>query len=89
MLGEKLKLKLIEVSQMKIKIKNYSAKFKLENFLSGTSQISEIGDLVSVLLNTYSMKQADLYYVETIKMTSQAFSLYGEYEPQASNLYEL
>ena len=32
------------------------------------------------------MKQADLYYFETIKMTSQA---YGEYEPQVSILCEL
>ena len=35
------------------------------------------------------MKQPDLYYSETIKMTSQAYSiLYGEYEPQASILCE-
>ena len=36
------------------------------------------------------MKQPDLYYFETIKMTSQAPSqiLYGEYEPQASVLCE-
>ena len=26
------------------------------------------------LINTYSMKQPDLYYFETIKMTSQALS---------------
>ena len=26
------------------------------------------------LINTYSMKQPDLYYFETIKMTSQAWS---------------
>ena len=43
-----------------------------------------------VMINTYSMKQPDLYYFEAIKMTSQAWSdLYGEYEPQASILCEL
>ena len=36
------------------------------------------------LINNYSMKQPDLYYFETIKMTSQI--LYGEYKPQASIL---
>ena len=43
------------------------------------------------VINTYSMKQSDLYYFETIKMTSQALShiLYGEYEPQAGILCEL
>ena len=36
------------------------------------------------------MKQTDLYYFETIKVTSQASKiLYGEYEPQASILCEL
>ena len=36
------------------------------------------------IFNTYSMKP-DLYCFETIKMTSQAYSiLYGEYELQAS-----
>ena len=35
---------------MNVKIKKkFSAKFKLENFLSGTSQISKIGHLVSIL----------------------------------------
>ena len=37
------------------------------------------------LFNIYSIKQPDLYYFETIKMTS----LYEEYEPQASILCEL
>ena len=41
--------------------------------------------LISTILNTYAMKQPDLYYFETIKMTS----LYGEYEPQAGILCEL
>ena len=42
------------------------------------------------LINTYSMKQPDRYYVETIKMTSKPGQiLYGEYEPQASILCEL
>ena len=43
------------------------------------------------LVYTYSMKQPDLYYFETIKMTSEAAGqiLYGEYEPQASILCEL
>ena len=36
------------------------------------------------------MKQPDLYYFETIKMTLQPSQiLYGEYEPQASILCEL
>ena len=38
------------------------------------------------------MKQPDLYYFETIKLTSQLKSsqiLYGEYEPPASTLCEL
>ena len=43
------------------------------------------------IINSYSMKQPDLYYFETIKMTSQAYSqiLCGEYELQASILCEL
>ena len=36
------------------------------------------------------MKQPDLYYFETIKMTSEPSQiLYVEYEPQASILCEL
>ena len=48
-LGGRLKLKLIQFSQIKVKMKNYSANFKLENFLSETNQISKIGHLVSIL----------------------------------------
>ena len=43
--------------------------------------------MYSNLFNTYSLKQPDLYYFETRKMTSQAS--HGEYEPQASILCEL
>ena len=49
MLGKKLKLKLTLFGQIRIKVKNYGAKFKLENFLSGTSQISKIRHVVSLL----------------------------------------
>ena len=31
--------------------------------------------------NTYSMKQPDLYYFKTIKVTSQAQSVHREYSP--------
>ena len=41
-------------------------------------------------INTYSMKQPDLYYFETIKRRHKPSQiLYGEYEPQASILCEL
>ena len=44
----------------------------------------------SSIFNAYSMKQTDLFYFETIKMTSQASQiLYGEYDLQASILCEL
>ena len=47
----------------------------------------------SCIVNTYSMKQSDLYYFETIKLKSQRHKpsqiLYGEYEQQASILCEL
>ena len=46
--------------------------------------------LVHSLLNTYSMKQPDLYYFETIKSCHKSSQiLCGEYEPQASILCEL
>ena len=39
------------------------------------AQVFEHGfTIVCVLINTYSMKQPDLYYFETMQMTSQAWS---------------
>ena len=47
-------------------------------------------ELNHVVFNTYFMKQPDLYYFKTIKITSQAGQiLCGGYEPQASTLCEL
>ena len=49
-LEKKIEIKtyIIQLNQSKNK-KNYGTKFKLKNFLSGTSQISKIGHLVSIL----------------------------------------
>ena len=37
------------------------------------------------IFNTYSMKQPDLYYFETIKMTLQGQILYGGYRTTTKN----
>ena len=44
--------------------------------------------IIVKLFNTYSMKQADLYYFETIKMTSQAES-YFVWRIRAAGEYSL
>ena len=49
-LGKKFEIQTyINQSNQSKNLKNYSAKFKLENFLSGTSQISKIKHLVLIL----------------------------------------
>ena len=47
---------------------------KLSNDFKDECQMSGDVSMPGLVFNTYSMKQPDLHYFETIKMTSQALS---------------
>ena len=56
-------------------ILNIDAGFLLEKILEGkTIDHCFLSNRLLLLFNTYSMRQPDLYYFETIKITSQAQS---------------
>ena len=80
--GKKLKLKPINSVKSNQKSKNYSAKLKLEDSLSGTSQISKIGYFVSIL---ECIKQRYIFFTHRVNVICRNICIFF-YETKVSEM---